>query len=197
MITIDLPVTLRQMIDARLDSIERALLTKGMGRGDRRQVLSAIEDQILEMLGQSADDEPTRDDVLCILSKLDPPEAYLELSEIEFTGYTMVNTGNRRSDAGEGLSTEKRKAFNILAIIAFSLMCCALMGAFTWWILGFYGLAVLGVVTIGAGICGSVALYQFAVDPNRQQGLWMAIIVSSCAPVIGFLSWITFFVIKG
>ncbi len=56
MMTIELSTSLRHMIDARLDNIERALMTKGTPRGDRRQILSAIEDQILEMLGQTAGD---------------------------------------------------------------------------------------------------------------------------------------------
>lgn len=81
MISVNEPVALRQMIDARLDSVERALMTQSMGRGDRQQILSAIEDQILEMHGQSVGEEPTHDDVLSVLAKLDPPEAYLEMSD--------------------------------------------------------------------------------------------------------------------
>ena len=50
MISVDMPVALQQMIDARLDNVERALMTQFMGRGDRQQILAAIEDQILEML---------------------------------------------------------------------------------------------------------------------------------------------------
>ncbi len=78
MFAVDLPVVLQRIIDARLDNIERALMTRNISRSDRHQILSAIEDQIMEMLQHSSGEAPSRDEVLSILAKLDPPEAYLE-----------------------------------------------------------------------------------------------------------------------
>ncbi len=188
MISVDVPVALRQMIDARLDSIERALFTQSLGRGDRQQILSAIEDQVLEMLGQSAGDEPTRDDLLNVLAKLDPPEAYLEISESGIAELSKLNTVNHRMDAGLVGTSDSKQGFNTLAVVGFVLTCVACMGAFSWWIIGFLGLIPLAILTTAAGICGSVALYQFILRRNSQRGLWMALTASSSAPVVALLS---------
>jgi hypothetical protein len=197
MITIEMPATLRQMIDARMDNIERALMTKGMGRGDRRQVLSAIEDQILEMLGQSTDEEPTREDLLRVLAKLDPPEAYLELSEFEVPSFPSAKTGERQMDADVARIAPVKKELNVLAVVAFVLTCFACLGSFFWWILSFYGLIPLAGITIAAGICGTIALHQVSGKSQSQGGLWMAVTACTCAPPIAFFSWVTLFYVEG
>ena len=196
MTTLEMPATLRQMIDARMDNIERALMTKGMSRGDRRQVLSAIEDQILEMLGQSTDEEPTREDLLSILARLDPPEAYLELSDVDVCGLHTSISSERRMDADVGRFTPLKKDLNVMAVIAFVLVCVACLGSFSWWVLSLYGLIPLAVTTIAAGICGTIALHQVSLRSQSQSGLWMAVTACACAPVIAFLSWLTFIVVE-
>jgi hypothetical protein len=196
MIAVDMPVALRQMIDARLDNIERALMTQQMGRGDRHQILSAIEDQILEMLGRSAGEEPTRDDVLSILAKLDPPEAYLEVSDTrsgEFS--TLVQGDHRRMDADAVRLSGAEKDVSTLAVIGFVLTCVACVGAFSWWILDFYGLMLLAILTTAAGIFGNVALCQFIQHRHSQRGLWMAVTASSSAPIVALLSCATYVVL--
>jgi hypothetical protein len=196
MMTVDIPATLRQIIDARLDNIERALMSQGVARGDRRQILSAIEDQILEMLGQVAGEEPTRDDVLSVLAKLDPPEAYLDCSSGEFSRVPPLSTGVRRNDAGAVRPDDTKKSLNVLAVISFVLTCIATFGSFVWWMLSLGGLLPLAAVTIGAGVCGTIALCQFISNRQHQSGLWMAITATSCAPVIGFLSWLAYVLIE-
>ncbi len=189
MMTIELSTSLRHMIDARLDNIERALMTKGTPRGDRRQILSAIEDQILEMLGQTAGDEPSRDDVLSTLAKLDPPEAYLELTDSELPSFASTSSADRRSQPQTTNPFNTQSDLNTLAIISFVLTCFAGVGVFTWWFLGFYGMVPLAIVTIAAGICGTIAMCQFIRHRRSQRGLWMAITASSCAPAIAFYRW--------
>src|SRR5262245_55466496 len=63
------------LIDLRLDTLDRMLLGR-MPRHDRVTVVSEVEAQIFELLSRRGD-EPSRDDVLAVLSELDPPEAYL------------------------------------------------------------------------------------------------------------------------
>ncbi len=64
------------LIDARLDTIERMLLGR-MPRGERLAVVRDVELQIQEMLDSRGGEQATREDVLAILARLDPPEAFL------------------------------------------------------------------------------------------------------------------------
>jgi hypothetical protein len=66
----------RALIDHRLDAIDRALLGR-VPRADRLAIVADVETQIFELLRQHGADEPGRDDVLAVLARLDPPEAYL------------------------------------------------------------------------------------------------------------------------
>jgi hypothetical protein len=68
--------TLQALIDLRLDTIDRLLLSH-LPRQDRVNIVSEVEAQIFELLAERGDDEPTRDDVLAVLARLDPPEAYV------------------------------------------------------------------------------------------------------------------------
>jgi hypothetical protein len=195
MISVDMPVALRQMIDARLDNVERALMTQFMGRGDRQQILSAIEDQILEMLGQSAGEEPTRDDLLNVLAKLDPPEAYLEMSDTRITELSTMRTERNQVERKVARFADSEKRVNTLAAVGFALTCVACLGSFSWWILDFNGLFIVAIFTIAAGICGSIALCQFIQHRQSQRGLWMAVTASSSAPIVALLSYATYVVL--
>lgn len=190
MMATELSIASQQLIDARLDNIERALMVKGMERGDRRQIVSAIEDQILEMLHQSAGDEPTRDEVLLVFAKLDPPEAYLGLSEGDNAG---VLPQPREARPSIDLSARNSSDYNPLAIISFVLMCLAAVGSVFWISTGPVALIPLGIAALGAGVCGTIGMYQCLSNRLGQRGLWLAITACSCAPAVSFLSWITLF----
>ena len=69
--------TLQAIIDNRLDAIDQNLLRAGLPRHQRRSVVEEVENQILEMLSRLEVAEYTRADVLAVLAKLDPPEAYV------------------------------------------------------------------------------------------------------------------------
>ena len=68
--------SLQTLIDCRLDTIDRMLLGR-MPRSERVEIVREVESQIFELLGERNSDELTRDDVLAVLGRLDPPEAYL------------------------------------------------------------------------------------------------------------------------
>jgi hypothetical protein len=70
------PQALQRLIDSRLDTIDRMLLGR-LPRGERLEIVREVESQIFELLAKRSGDEPTRDDVLTVLARLDPPEAYL------------------------------------------------------------------------------------------------------------------------
>ncbi|HEX8199868.1 MAG TPA: hypothetical protein VF590_05230 [Isosphaeraceae bacterium] len=68
--------SVQALIDARLDTIDRMLLGR-VPRPDRLAITRDLETQIFELLQDCGADEPGRDDVLAVLARLDPPEAYL------------------------------------------------------------------------------------------------------------------------
>jgi hypothetical protein len=70
------PGSLQPLIDSRLDTIDRMLLGR-LPRSERLEVVREVEAQIFELLQERGPDEPTREDVLAVLGRLDPPEAYL------------------------------------------------------------------------------------------------------------------------
>jgi hypothetical protein len=76
--------TARALIDARLEAVERALFGR-MSRAERLDIVGEVESRIDELLRESCSPgaEPSRDDVLAVLSRLDPPEAYLDFESGE------------------------------------------------------------------------------------------------------------------
>jgi len=67
---------LQELVNVRLDMIDRLLLDR-VPRPDRVSIVMEVEAQIFELLTERGADDLTRDDVLTVLSRLDPPEAYL------------------------------------------------------------------------------------------------------------------------
>ncbi len=73
---IHLSQALQSMIDSRLDTIERMLLGR-VPRAERMAIVGEVESQIHELLGEREAHDLSREDVLAVLARLDPPEAYL------------------------------------------------------------------------------------------------------------------------
>jgi hypothetical protein len=67
---------LRKLIDARLDAIDRILVGAQVAWSERRSIVGEVETQIFELLARRSQ-LPTHDDVLAVISSLDPPESYL------------------------------------------------------------------------------------------------------------------------
>jgi len=74
--SIHVPESLQALIDCRLDTIDRMLLGR-LPRSERVEIVREVESQIFDLLGERSSDELTREDVLAVLARLDPPEAYL------------------------------------------------------------------------------------------------------------------------
>jgi hypothetical protein len=74
--TAQISESLQVLIDSRLDTIERMLLGR-LSRQDRLAIVREVESQIHELLQERDTEELTREDVLGVLARLDPPEAYL------------------------------------------------------------------------------------------------------------------------
>ncbi len=71
-----LPAALQSLVDRRLDLVDRVLQDARLPRSERISILQELEGQIHQQLEQRTE-QPTRDDVLAVISELDPPEAYL------------------------------------------------------------------------------------------------------------------------
>ena len=76
MTMVELSEPLQAMIDTRLDTIDRILFGR-MPRADRIAIVREVESQIHELLQEQSQHEPDREDILAVLVRLDPPEAYL------------------------------------------------------------------------------------------------------------------------
>ncbi len=76
MVRTELESPLQDIIDERLDAIDRVLLRAGVSRGERRRIVEEIEAQVHELLARRNPESPTRADVAAVLDSLDPPEAY-------------------------------------------------------------------------------------------------------------------------
>jgi hypothetical protein len=70
----------QSLIDARLDTIDRMLMGR-VPRSDRTAIVGEIESQIHELLAGYDSETISREDVLEVLRRLDPPEAYLTSEE--------------------------------------------------------------------------------------------------------------------
>lgn len=68
--------SLQALVDARLDTIDRMLMGM-LPRADRLAIVREVENQIDELIAKQSTAPQTREDILEILARLDPPEAYL------------------------------------------------------------------------------------------------------------------------
>jgi hypothetical protein len=74
--TAQISESLQTLVDNRLDTIDRMLIGR-LSRQDRLAIVREVESQIHELIQTSDAEELTREDVLAVLARLDPPEAYL------------------------------------------------------------------------------------------------------------------------
>ena len=74
--------SLQALIDTRLDTIDRILMGR-LPRQDRVAIVREVEAQIHDMLGNRSLNELDTDDILTVLGRLDPPEAYLAQASSE------------------------------------------------------------------------------------------------------------------
>jgi hypothetical protein len=119
--TAQLSESLQTLIDSRLDTIDRMLLA-WISRQDRLAIVREVESQIHELLTERDTGELTREDVLAMLARLDPPEAYIpdeidgERVLVNRNVATLTGRSVARNDAKVG------KASGILGLTALALM---------------------------------------------------------------------------
>ena len=177
--------SLQTLIDSRLDTIDRMLLGRLL-RQDRMAIVREVESQIHELIQASETDELTREDVLAVLARLDPPEAYLP-DETEGEPVSMHRTIAARTTQPELKGDVKvGRASGILGLAAIMLLLLlpanytiadALKSELALLVLGGGNLLVLGVAAALGLVLGVVA---------RKSGAWaiVGIVTSVLAPVL-------------
>jgi hypothetical protein len=170
--TAQLTDSMQTLIDARLDTIDRMLLGR-VPRADRLAIVREVEGQIYDLLAERGSDEPDRDDVLAVLARLDPPEAYLPEEGPGGPAVLRAPSPARvaRPAAKPDVSGVAR-ASGILGIAALTIFFLTpaiflgteLLGSEILLYVGVFGAAALSFVT---GLVG-IALALFA----RLRGAW-------------------------
>jgi hypothetical protein len=179
--------SVQTLIDSRLDTIDRMLLGR-LSRQDRLAIVREVESQIHELIQARDADELTREDMLAVLARLDPPEAYLP-DETEGDGEPV---SMRKPSAARNTQPELKgdlkvgRASGILGLAAIVLMllqpvtyaiAVALHSELALMVLGGGNLLLVGVAAALGLVLGVVA---------RKSGAWaiVGIVTSVLAPVL-------------
>jgi hypothetical protein len=115
---------LQALIDSRLDTIERMLLGR-VSRQDRLAIVRDVETQIHELLQERGDEEIGRDEVLAVLARLDPPEAYLPEEPLGEAAPDRIPAPAVASRSGRAVPTRVARASAALGLAALALLLIA------------------------------------------------------------------------
>jgi hypothetical protein len=149
-VTGQLSESLQTLIDTRLDTIDRMLLGR-VGRQDRLAIVREVESQIFELLQERDGRELGRDDVLAVLARLDPPEAYLP---DETDGEPPVVRRSAPPRAAAPLRKGDSRLARASSVLGLSALALVLISPLLWVVLGLTeseALLILGsLATIGS-----------------------------------------------
>jgi hypothetical protein len=96
---------LRKLIDARLDAVDRVLVSAELAWSERRNIIDEVETQVFELLARRTS-TPAAADVLAVLESLDPPESYRPETSSAGAGVSPVTTTTSGANWMEQLRTE-------------------------------------------------------------------------------------------
>jgi hypothetical protein len=176
--------SLQALIDCRLDTIDRMLLGR-LSRQDRLAIVREVESQIHELLTERDTDELTREDVLAVLARLDPPEAYIP-DETESHGAPIrvrstFETPPRRSDRRTALTSGVLglAALALVVIVYPALYMIALTEQSQFLALVFSGVTL--AFALPAGFLGLVLGIH-----SRKSGVWAVVGIAASIPAFVF-----------
>jgi hypothetical protein len=174
--------SLQTLVDSRLDTIDRMLLGR-VPRQDRLAIVREVESQIFDLLGEREGQDIDRDDVLAVLARLDPPEAYLPDVEGEAQAEPLAPRRPAAHRAGRASTAPKgdprvARASGILGLSALGLV---MLSPLIYLAVGLIGsgaseavlfllcFGVLGLIFVG-GVLGLVlGIYA------RLSGVWAVV----------------------
>jgi hypothetical protein len=183
--TAQISESLQVLIDSRLDTIDRMLLGR-MSRQDRLAIVREVESQIHELLEECNSEELTREDVLAVLARLDPPEAYLPEETTGRPRSVGATVPTRVSQRAPNLNAKAGRASGLLGLGSIGLLL--LLPVF--WFIGFALQSEALLLVLGGGtimlllIAAIVGLVLGIVA--RKSGTWaiVGIVTSALAPVL-------------
>jgi hypothetical protein len=172
--TAGLSESLQTLIDARLDTIDRMLLGR-VSRQDRVSIVREVEGQIFDLLQERDAESLERDDVLAVLARLDPPEAYVP--EESGTGAAVVQQPSirRATPAAPKGSSRVASASGILGICALGMVLLspwvyAAAELFQSQAVFVFGLIAMASLAFVGGVSGvALAIY------TRLRGVWAVV----------------------
>jgi hypothetical protein len=169
---------LRDLVEDRLDAIERVLVLAGVSRRERASIVEEVEAQVFEMLARRGAGELTRADVLAVLAALDPPEAYAP------EGYRRLVREQPREPRPSLLAIGSA-AVAALHLPVTGLLLYALQGTngdstLAWLVAGFMGLFVPVVLTL----CGAVGVWRILRSRGWLYGLPAAFFATILYPLL-------------
>lgn len=187
--TNNLSAAVQQLIDARLDNIERVLMASGTSRLERQEIIASVEDQIMELIARKGDGELERDQMLQILASLDPPEAYITEDD------QLPAAQLRHSRQPENGTVSKRKSFAFsdhlngrrLYTASFVSSLMSILAAMLF--ISCFGLRsevplLFSIATsASAFICGLVVLTNSTAQ-ERAGSTWMSIVGITSLPLL-------------
>ena len=141
---------LQALVDARLDTIDRMLLGR-VDRQDRLAIVRDVESQVFDLLRGRDAGSLDRDDVLAVLARLDPPEAYLpddESSTIAERGPARLPSGPRAFRPSPEPGGQVALASGILGMVSVLMVFISTMIVFA----GDFGPGALAYVVIFGSI---------------------------------------------
>jgi hypothetical protein len=183
--TAQISESLQVLIDSRLDTIDRMLLGR-LSRQDRLGIVREVESQIHELLQECDTEELTREDVLGVLARLDPPEAYLPEEIAGRPRSDAATVPARVSQRAPNLNAKAGRASGLLGLASIGLLL--LLPVF--WFIGFALQSEALLLVLGGGtimlllIAAIVGLVLGIVA--RKSGTWaiVGIVTSALAPVL-------------
>lgn len=178
----ELAPSIQKLIDARLDNIDRALLSTDISRYERRQIVCAVEDQIQELVSRIDRDEPSREDILRILASLDPPEAYGSGSMHQAHDPRLHRTIEKIDSSRPAYSVGPKGI--ILAIVSVTLGVLSFVASLSVLLLGFIGIVLSGLLSLAAMVCGIVAMCLLTSTGGKGSAKAMSIIGIVSFPIV-------------
>src|SRR5262245_24289132 len=121
--------TLQTLVDARLDTIDRMLMGQ-VPRQERLAIVREVEAQIFELLQERPGGELERQDVLAVLARLDPPEAYLPEARGAEPAPARRETRARAAPPVRPGDCKAPKVSGILGLLSIALLFLSILGYF-------------------------------------------------------------------
>ena len=187
--TAQISESLQTLIDSRLDTIDRMLLGR-LSRQDRLAIVREVESQIHELIQERNSDELTREDVLAVLARLDPPEAYLPEDSESTIGLTRRATPSRPTPTIPQRSRKTGRVSGILGMVALALVLMSPLALLTAEFIGSVSLALLllagtTAITFMVSILGLVlGIY------GHKGGAWAVVGIVLAALSLLYLVWL-------